>query len=110
MSSPSIKYLNTLEEFNLNLDQAGDKLVVIDFTANWCGPCKGIAPYLETLASQYTECHFYKVDVDIGEEIAAAYRVNAMPTFVFLKDRKEMVRFSGADQNRLVSILEAYCG
>ena len=60
-----------------------NKLVVIDFTATWCGPCQSIAPVYEMLSEQYSaDVTFLKVDVDVNSETAMQYQVSAMPTFV----------------------------
>lgn len=67
------------------LEDAGEALVVIDFFATWCGPCKIIAPQFEELSKQHSSIIFLKVDVDENDEIAATYEVSSMPTFIFIK-------------------------
>ena len=71
--------------------------VVIDFFATWCGPCKRIAPTFEKLADSLTSIQFFKVDVDESPELVNEFDVSAMPTFIFLKDGKEVRRVEGAD-------------
>lgn len=71
--------------------------VVIDFFATWCGPCKRIAPTYEKLAEAFTNVTFLKVDVDESAELTNEYNISAMPTFVFLKNGKEVKRVEGAD-------------
>lgn len=71
--------------------------VVIDFFATWCGPCKRIAPTFEKLATSLTSVQFFKVDVDESPELVNEFDIAAMPTFVFLKDGKEVRRVEGAD-------------
>ncbi len=71
--------------------------VVIDFFATWCGPCKKIAPAFEQLATVYPSIVFLKVDVDESAELVDKYEVQAMPTFVFLKDGVVVKRIEGAD-------------
>jgi len=66
-----VKKLANMEEFNAELENAGSKLVVVDFFAEWCGPCKMIAPKIEELSSQKSDVVFVKVDVDDNEEAAA---------------------------------------
>jgi thioredoxin 1 len=82
--------------------QNAGKLFVIDFTATWCGPCKMIAPFFEEMSVEFGDaCVFLKVDVDEGGEIAQAYSVMSMPTFLFIKDGKIVDRFSGASVEKL---------
>jgi len=90
------------------IKDAGNKLVVVDFSAKWCGPCRMIAPYYAELSekAEYKDVTFAKVDVDEVEEAAQAYTVEAMPTFIFMKNGKEVEgveRLTGASKDRLVS-------
>ncbi len=77
--------------------------VVIDFFATWCGPCKRIAPTFEKLAQSLSSIVFLKVDVDESPELVNSFDVSSMPTFVFLKDGKEVKRVEGADMVQLES-------
>ena len=71
--------------------------VLIDFFAEWCGPCKMMAPVLDEVARDYAgQLKVVKVDVDEAAEIAARFGVTAMPTFVVLKDGRETFRRIGA--------------
>lgn len=71
--------------------------VVIDFYATWCGPCKKVAPVFEKLAQIYPSIVFLKVDVDESAEVAEKFEVQAMPTFLFIKDGRIVKRIEGAD-------------
>ncbi|CAD6996955.1 thioredoxin-2 [Ceratitis capitata] len=91
-----------LSDLNNQLKEAGEKLVVIDFFATWCGPCKIIAPTLDELAKEYEgRIVVLKVDVDECEDIAMQYNVSSMPTFVFIKQTKQISSFSGASAKKL---------
>ena len=62
----------------------GDLPCVIDFYADWCGPCRITSPILEDLAKQYAgKINFYKVDVDREQELAAVFGVQSIPSFLF---------------------------
>lgn len=60
------------------------KYVMVDFYAQWCGPCKKISPEIEKLSQDYKKITFVTVDVDNLDDIATKYRIKAMPTFLFL--------------------------
>jgi len=62
----------------------GDKPCIIDFYANWCGPCKTIAPILEDLAKEYDgQIYVYKVDTESEQELAAAFGIRSIPSLLF---------------------------
>merc|ERR1712006_49985 len=83
-----IPQYDTEAEFDEALAAAGDKLVVIDFTATWCGPCQRIAPVFVKLAEEMPDVVFVKVDVDENEETAGSCGISCVPTFQFYKGRE----------------------
>ncbi|MFA5366371.1 MAG: thioredoxin [Dehalococcoidia bacterium] len=62
----------------------GSKPAVIDFYADWCGPCKMVAPVLEKLSTEHPEIDFYKVDTEVQAEIAAAFQIRSIPMILFI--------------------------
>lgn len=87
--------ITSKDEFDAALKHDG--LVVVDFFATWCGPCKVIAPVLDKFAKEYPSAKFIKVDVDDFGQIAQEYEISSMPTVVFLKGGKVVTKVIGAN-------------
>ncbi|RDX93290.1 Thioredoxin H2, partial [Mucuna pruriens] len=77
------------------------KLVVIDFSASWCGPCRFIEPAIRAMADKFTDVEFIQIDVDQLPDVAQEFQVKAMPTFVLLKEGKEVDKIVGAKKDEL---------
>lgn len=103
----TIKHLETEESFDEALKSAKEKIVVVDFYADWCGPCKRLAPALEQLAGKHGNVHFYKVNVEENVDIAKRYKISAMPTILFFKSREQVDKVVGADITKITDKLEA---
>ncbi|KAK3845930.1 MAG: thioredoxin-like protein, partial [Linnemannia gamsii] len=82
--------------------------VVVDFFAEWCGPCKTLAPMLVNLEMKHKPTIFAKVDVDEAGDVAAKYEVKAMPTIVFFVEQKEVGRVVGADVAQIQSLIKKH--
>jgi thioredoxin 1 len=80
---------------------------VLYYTATWCPPCKAIKPVYEELSSKYSSIGFGKIDIDDNEEAAHEAAISAVPTFLFVKDKAIIDRFSGADRSQLEAKLDA---
>ena len=86
-----ITSLDGSSAFRQALADAGDALVVIDFYADWCGPCRQLSPMLEEIARKHGDkATFYKVNVDRNRDLARAYRVAGIPHVLFIR-RSEAV-------------------
>jgi thioredoxin 2 len=70
--------------------------VLVDFWAEWCGPCKVYGPQFEKLASQRTDIRFVKVNSDEAQQASLRYQVRSIPTTILFKSGKEVARISGA--------------
>ncbi|GCA62586.1 thioredoxin [Kipferlia bialata] len=93
-------------DFNTYLEQSEDKLLVIDFFATWCPPCKAITPFFAQLSETHgAKANFIKVDVDQHGQLAQAFGVRAMPTFVFIKNKKKIADVRGANPKAIEATL-----
>ena len=72
-----------------------DKTVLIDFYADWCGPCKMYSPIVEAVAEENEDIKVVKIDVDNAQDLAMKYQVMSIPTTVVIKDGKEVNRVVG---------------
>lgn len=100
-------------QFHEELNANGMKLVVVDFSATWCGPCRRIAPLYDELSNKYDRAVFLKVDVDKCQETAASQGVSAMPTFIFYRNKDKVAKIQGADiagvESKVKQLYEAAC-
>ncbi|XP_042405692.1 thioredoxin H1-like [Zingiber officinale] len=101
---------HTVEEWTRQLELANEskKLVVIDFTASWCGPCRMIAPIFADLAMKFPNVIFLKVDIDELKTVAQDWAIDAMPTFVFLKEGTIVDKIVGALKEELSRRIELH--
>jgi len=72
-------------EKNKSWKYEGDKPAIVDFYADWCGPCKMVAPILEQLAKEYSgKLDIYKVDTDKEQELAGMFQIMSIPSILFI--------------------------
>ncbi|XP_058886312.1 thioredoxin-like isoform X2 [Acipenser ruthenus] len=83
-----VRFIESKAEFEEALKDAGSMLVIVDFTATWCGPCKMISP--------------------VFEDVAEMCKVSSMPTFQFFKNGQKVEEFSGANKDKLSEMLMKY--
>jgi len=96
-----VVYCSTEQDYYHAIELAGSRLVVVDCFAEWCPPCKQIAPVFDALAKEHEEILFVKVDVDKVPSIKYILGVFAMPSFYFLKDGSKVGSFMGASEAKL---------
>jgi len=88
--------------------KASSKLVVVDFFATWCGPCKVISPKVDQMSKEHEDVDFYKVDVDELNDVAAEQGIRAMPTFLFFKDGEKVEEVVGANHKAILAAIVKY--
>ena len=87
MASDKVK-ISSDSEFQVDvLDTSRDQLVVVDFWATWCGPCRSMAPFLDAIADQHEgKIRVVKVDVDRNQKTAVTYGIQSLPTLLVFKN------------------------
>jgi thioredoxin 1 len=98
-----VALLNSESQFKTLISSS--KVTLVDWFAEWCGPCKAVAPELDRMEKEFPQIQFIKVDVDKFPSLAAAYSVSAMPTFTFIKNSKSLDTIVGADVNKIRLLL-----
>jgi len=87
---------------------AGDKPAIIDFYADWCGPCKMVAPLFEELSDEFAEdIVIYKVDTEAEQELSAAFGIQSIPSILFIPNEGQPMMSKGAmPKHQLKKVIE----
>ena len=80
---------------------AGTGLTVVDFNAEWCGPCRKLKPIFAKLAQEHPDCRFISVNVDEEEDLSDQYRIKSLPTVILFREGKEIKRIVGFNPDAL---------
>ncbi len=91
----AITHVTTEDEFKKEVTNS-EGLVIIDFWAPWCGPCKLLGPIFEKVSDEYDDVKFVKVDVDEAQDVAAEFNIMSIPTLVILKGGETLDQQMGA--------------
>lgn len=86
----------TITEDNFNQIIETHPIVVLDFWATWCGPCKSFAPIFEAAAIKHADIVFGKIDTDEEQSLASAFGIRSVPTLMVIREKIMVIRESGA--------------
>lgn len=104
--------IHSAHEFEAKVSAASSlsRLVILYFTATWCGPCRFMSPLYESLASKHPKVVFLKVDIDELRDVAARWNISSVPSFFFVKNGREVDKVVGADKSGLEKKIALYAG
>ncbi|KAB5561820.1 hypothetical protein DKX38_006777 [Salix brachista] len=99
----NVHLITTKDRWDQKLSEArrDDKIVLANFSATWCGPCRQIAPYYNELSESYPSLMFLLIDVDELSDFSASWAIKATPTFFFLRDGQQLDKLVGANKPEL---------
>ncbi|KAJ8753773.1 hypothetical protein K2173_000027 [Erythroxylum novogranatense] len=99
----NVHLITTRESWDQKLSEANrkDQIVVANFSATWCGPCKMIAPFYKELSEKYPSLMFLMVDVDELTDLSTSWDIKATPTFFFIRDGQQLDKLVGANKPEL---------
>ncbi|KAK7386942.1 hypothetical protein VNO78_27332 [Psophocarpus tetragonolobus] len=108
--SSQVLTFQTTAKWNAHFDalKQTNKLMVVDFTASWCGPCKLMDPVIQEFAAKYRDVNFVKIDVDELMEVSQYFQVQVMPTFMLIKKGKVADQVVGVKKEELQSLIEQH--
>ncbi|XP_022151175.1 thioredoxin H4-like [Momordica charantia] len=108
--APTIVECHTKPQWTARFEASKEtnKLLVIDFTATWCGPCRHMEPTIKEFAARFVDVEFVKIDVDELTDVAREYGVEAMPTFILIKNGKVIDKVVGARKEDLQKKIEKH--
>lgn len=86
----------------------GDKPAIIDFYADWCRPCKMVAPILEELSEEYKDdVVIYKVDTEAEKELSSVFQIRSIPSILFIpKDKQPMMQAGALPKSTFIEVIE----
>ena len=102
-----VKEITNINDFTNAIGTEKTGLIIIDFYAQWCGPCKMFAPAFSSLQEKYPKVGFYKIDIDTKntKEISTACQIESLPTFCFFKKGKYVTKVIGVDQEQIERLI-----
>ncbi len=98
-----LKHINSVQEFDQEIREG---VVLVDFFATWCGPCKMLSPVLEQVSNENPDLKVLKIDVDEVGQLAAAFGIQSIPTLILFKDGNQVdMRLGYQNKNQLLAFI-----
>lgn len=110
LADSGIRYIDSMGQFNKIIQTSGERLLMFDFYADWCPPCKEIEPVLEKIAKEKSDMvTVYKINIDRNRALADSFRVSGIPHVVFFKNKETVLTLSGVyPKNMYLKLVERF--
>jgi len=108
LTAATIQYVEDDLEIRSLIQSNPNKLIVIDWFATWCGPCRAIAPLYEQLSAEMKDVVFISADIEELPDASAQAGVQSVPCFHFIKNNELVAVLTGADENKLRKLVEQH--
>jgi thioredoxin len=105
-----ISSIENADQFNKIIESSKERLLLLDFYADWCPPCKELAPILENIAREKSAVvAIYKIDIDRNRELSNSFRVTGIPHVAFVKNKENVFSLIGLyPKNMYLKVIERY--
>lgn len=102
--------INSLEQFNKIMETSKERLLILDFYADWCPPCKDLFPVLEKIGKENSNIvTIYKINIDRHSELANSFRVTGIPHVAFVKNKENVLSLTGLyPKNMYLKVIQQY--
>ena len=102
--------INSLEQFNKIMETSKERLLILDFYADWCPPCKDLFPVLEKIGKENRDIvTIYKINIDRHSELANSFRVTGIPHVAFVKNKENVLSLTGLyPKNMYLKVIRQY--
>jgi len=102
--------IKSLEQFNNIMETSKERLLVLDFYADWCPPCKELFPVLEKIGKENPDIvAIYKINIDRHSELASSFRVTGIPHVAFVKNKENVLSLTGLyPKNMYLKVIQQY--
>ena len=105
-----INSIQNADQFNKILEKSKERLLLLDFYADWCPPCKELAPILEKIAREKSATvTIYKIDIDRNQELSNSFRISGIPHVAFFKNKENVFSLTGLyPKNMYLKVIEKF--
>jgi thioredoxin 1 len=102
--------LSTIDNLNTYSTSNPSKLLVIDFKASWCSPCKAIKPFIDYLKENYPNVDFYEIDIEdeTKDTIINNFSIKKLPTFIYYKNGKVCETLIGTNKSKIEELINEF--